>query len=692
MNKYLIRKPRTQDSFPEQDSSSSSKRIHVDFNLKNIPSDPGLREEISCYHSNNHDEIRRYYLTKGPCQPPYPRRFRFEWYVNRNWLEYSIDKDAVFCFYCYLFGQDVDKQGGGETFVTKGFKLWNQLVKLDSHVGGVNSANNQTIKKIGDLLKEKQHIQSVLVKQPNQDKAEYWVQLNAIVDCIRFLLYRGLTFRGHDESQGSSDKGNFLELLQFLGDHNESINELTHHDIQKNIVNAIARETSKAIIKDLDNGFFLILVDESRDISVKEQMVLRFLSIVHVASTTALSHKYAIEYLLCKHNLSLSKLHRQGYDGASNMQGDINGLKTLILKENMLAFCVHCFAHQLQLTLVTVAKNHINIAEFFYVVSNLVTIVGGSCKRRDALRDVQFAKIEEDLENGAMKSFLGQTGRFEKRKVSKNKKKTEKAREKETPEKERGEEEEEEEEEDEGVAAAKSVHDPYLRLRMSRLSPPRRWKVRVTKKHSSFSISSFCTTHDIPILNMDEIFVVSERPRRNTQQNTNLHHYRVELFYIVIDMQLQELSNRFSKANTDLLLCMACLNPSNSFVAFDKEKLIRLAKFYPFDFLGTDILSLDSQLQIFIFDMRNNDLFLELQGVSELVEKLASTRKHETYPLIYLFVKLVLTLPIAIATVERSFSAMKYRKNELRNRMRDYIDNETIMQRFQNMKTRRRQL
>ena len=50
---------------------------------------------------------------------------------------------------------------------------------------------------------------------------------------------------------------------------------------------------------------------------------------------------------------------------ASNMKGDINDLKTLILKENKLVFYVHCFAYQLQLTLVTVAKNHINIAEFF---------------------------------------------------------------------------------------------------------------------------------------------------------------------------------------------------------------------------------------------------------------------------------------------------------------------------------------
>ena len=69
--------------------------------------------------------------------------------------------------------------------------------------------------------------------------------------------------------------------------------------------------------------------------------------------------------------------------------------------------------------------------------------------------------------------------------------------------------------------------------------------------------------------------------------------------------------------------------------------------------------------------MRSNDFFLELQGVSELAEKLVSTRKYKTYPLVYLLVKLALTLPVAIATVERSFSAMKYIKNELRNRMGD---------------------
>ena len=44
---------------------------------------------------------------------------------------------------------------------------------------------------------------------------------------------RELAFRGHDESQGSSDKRNFLELVQFLGDHNESISEVLQKNSEK---------------------------------------------------------------------------------------------------------------------------------------------------------------------------------------------------------------------------------------------------------------------------------------------------------------------------------------------------------------------------------------------------------------------------------------------------------------------------
>ena len=128
-----------------------------------------------------------------------------------------------------------------------------------------------------------------------------------------------LAFCGHDESDDSSDKGNFLELLQFLANHNDVINEmlqktpknnnLTHTDIQKDIVNAAACKTTNAIIEDLDNGFFSILVDESRDISMKEQMAVILLYVDKKGIvTTNVSLKVVIKSLFCRHDkLSLSR-------------------------------------------------------------------------------------------------------------------------------------------------------------------------------------------------------------------------------------------------------------------------------------------------------------------------------------------------------------------------------------------------
>jgi hypothetical protein len=40
------------------------------------------------------------------------------------------------------------------------------------------------------------------------------------------------------------------------------------------------------------------------------------------------------------------------------MKGDIKGLKTLIMQESPSDYYVHCFAHQLQLVHVAVAKDN----------------------------------------------------------------------------------------------------------------------------------------------------------------------------------------------------------------------------------------------------------------------------------------------------------------------------------------------
>jgi hypothetical protein len=222
-------------------------------------------------------------------------------------------------------------------------------------------------------------------------------------------------------------------------------------------------------------------------------------------------------------------------------------------------------------------------------------------------------------------------------------------------------------------------------------------------------VSSFCIKHDINILNMDDEYKLRGRSRRKSQGITNLHHFRYELFNNIIDMQLTELDDRFTETSTKLLLCVACLNPSDSFSAFNKEKLICLALFYPSEFSIVDLVVLSDQLDTYIIDRCGGDEFSGIKGIASLVEKMIKTKKNLIFPLVYMLIKLSLLLPVATAVVERVFSATHIVKSRLRNRMGDKwmndslvvyiekdifdkIDIEAIMKRFQNMKTRREQL
>ncbi|CAL9012428.1 unnamed protein product [Prunus brigantina] len=481
----------------------------------------------------------------------------------------------------------------------------------------------------------------------------------------------------------------------------------------------------------------------------KGKVIERFVGIVHVTDTKSSSLKLAVDDFFSRHGLSISRLRGQGYDGASNMRGEFSGLKTLILNENDSAFYVHCFAHQLQLALVAVAKKHSEIADLFTMVSNVVNVVGASAKRRDMLREKHADAIFEALNNNELLSGQGLNQETNLKRSSDTRwsshynclislenmfpsvidvlkiVRTDGS----------GYEQKFEAKvlltfmqsfsfifglhlmkrilgitNDLSQALQKKDQDIVNAMDLVKICKGRLQSMRDNGWDSLLDqVSFFCGKYHIEIPKMDDIFSSGGRPKRKAQPITNLHHYHVDLFVDVIDIQLRELNDRFNEKNTELLLCMACLSPSNSFSAFDKAKLMRLAQFYPSDFSEHDLKLLEEQLENYIWDVSSNDEFIELKGITDLAQKMVETKKDQIYPLVYLLLTLALILPVATASVERVFSAMNIVKNRLRNRMGDLwmndclvayiekdifnsIDDEVVMQRFQNMKTRRGQL
>ena len=273
-----------------------------------------------------------------------------------------------------------------------GFKNWKKLAEgVKKHIGNHNSSHRQAEASCASLLNQRCDIQTVIATANAQQSNDNTKRPLASIDVSLFLAQQGLPFRGHDESEASLNRGNFLELLEFVASYNDDIKnvvlnnapqnlKLTSPDVQKQIIHAAAQTFREEIVNEIrDSNRFSIIVDEARDVSTKEQMAIvlrymdrkgvvkeRFLELVHVRDTESSTLFHAIKSSLALHHLDVQNMRGQGYDGASNMTGEHRGLKSLILEQNPAAFFVYCWAHRLQLSLVSVARRVVHVNNFFF--------------------------------------------------------------------------------------------------------------------------------------------------------------------------------------------------------------------------------------------------------------------------------------------------------------------------------------
>nr|XP_043620645.1 zinc finger MYM-type protein 1-like [Erigeron canadensis] len=471
-----------------------------------------------------------------------------------------------------------------------------------------------------------------------------------------------------------------------------------------------------------------------------------FVGLVHVMETSSSSLKASIYAFFAKHKLSLMQLRGQGYDGASNMRGEFNGLKAKILEENNSAYYVHCFAHQLQLVVVAVASNHLGVVNFFDKLSTLMNVVLASCKRTNILREKEKERVANDIRCGLLTTGSGLNQELSLtrpgdtrwnshyrtllrlevlfpsvlsvldyvKKEGTNGSTQNKAI---------------------GLKRYLNSFDCVFLLHLMShilritdvLSRALQRKdqdileavsmVNSTKRKlqeyrlNGFErllekVSLFCVKHGIKLLKMDEICANKRCQRDNI---TNQHYYEFESFNTILDLIIIEFGDRFSEASTKLLDNMAALNPCASFSNFDVSKLVKLSEMYPYDFDDNERKTLLHELELYHDNVQHDVRFVNLNSITALAMLMVETRKHLSYPLVYRLLKLALVLPVATATVERCFSSMKLVTTDLRNRIGDMffnsclicsierealanVTNEQIIERFLNMGTRKGQL
>lgn len=416
-----------------------------DVDPNKLERDPAKRKQLMEYPVNLREEVRLAYLKLGAYQihlANYPskgsekhkRKFQYAWFgIFPGWLEYSPTKHKCYCFYCYLFNDKSSVNNGKDAFTVKGFDAWNRVNGKEcaffQHISSTQHRNAVAFRE--NLLNRKQHIEEKILKYNDEEIIKNRLRLKASIDVIRWLTYQACALRGHDESSSSKNRGNFLELLKLLATYNDDLakvilenapynSKYVSGDIQKQILSILANKIRRDIRMEVGDGYFCVMVDESRDESKKEQMAIvlrfvdaegnireRFLDLVHVRDTMSLTLKTHLWRQLLQHQFDVSKIRGQGYDGASNMRGEWNGLQALVLNDCPYAYYVHCFAHKLQLTLVASSREIIPVSQFFSNLVFIINVVCASSKRHDDLQRAKAKEIEQLLELGEIKSGQG---------------------------------------------------------------------------------------------------------------------------------------------------------------------------------------------------------------------------------------------------------------------------------------------
>jgi hypothetical protein len=166
-------------------------------------------------------------------------------------------------------------------FTTCGFKNWkNALSAFDKHQS--SQTHQDSTARLNGRLHANKTVMAQLNKQHEDEVIQNRNYLRVLITCILYLAKQGIAFRGHDENENLTNRGNFIELVNLIVqlDYKSEFKRYLRKDTacnylspqsQNEIISIIADRIRKKILADV-TAEYSIIVDEAIDLSKQEQV------------------------------------------------------------------------------------------------------------------------------------------------------------------------------------------------------------------------------------------------------------------------------------------------------------------------------------------------------------------------------------------------------------------------------------
>ncbi|XP_065664414.1 uncharacterized protein LOC136086074 [Hydra vulgaris] len=194
----------------------------------------------------------------------------------------------------------------------------------------------------------------------------YWkAVLHRIVEVIKFLGAKGLSFRGDNEQFNKINNGNFLGTLELLakfdpfiaqhiekyGNRGKGTPSYLSSTIYEELLLLMKNDIIKIILKELKAAkYYSLIVDSTPDIANVDQLVIalryvlpsgvpaeRFLIFIPNSGHKSEKMSNVVMDFLNSHNIPIENCRGQSYDNARNMSGQYSGLQSRIKSFNSFA-------------------------------------------------------------------------------------------------------------------------------------------------------------------------------------------------------------------------------------------------------------------------------------------------------------------------------------------------------------------